>query len=165
VSGIIRNLLTLISAFLAFGKLDPWSQVTSYFWVSPFDSGTSVLKSDKYLQFAEAAQLDFLVKTRLLGTLVRRGLRFVNAAQLVKFASPIGMLKRVRVETKILFADEKCIYFSHSLFLGKKRHGEVLVKMKFKNGSITIRPSDLIGTNTAPKPIHVVAWDQTLDVM
>lgn len=165
MSGIVRNLLTLIAAFLGGVKTGPWSQVTSHFWVSPLDCGTSVLKSDRYLQLAEAAQLDFLVKTRLLGTLVRRRLRFVNAAQLVRFSGPIGMFSRVRVETTIAFADEKFAYFSHSLFVGSGKQAEVLVKMKFKNGPITVCPFDLIGPSAAPKPACLQAWDQALEAM
>jgi acyl-CoA thioesterase FadM len=165
VSGFLRNFLTLLQAWLHSGASDASSRVVSHFWVLPWDAGLSVLKSDKYLQFAEAAQLDYVVKTRLLRVLLRDGLRFVNAAQLVKFTRPIGMFKKVRVETSIIYADGKCAYFSHSLFLGSVLHGEVLVKMKFKKGSITVPPGELISPSFAEKPSHLVMWDRTLEAM
>lgn len=165
VSGLLRNLLTRLQAFFALRVTDVRSPVIAHFWVSPLDSGISVLKSDKYLQFAEAAQLDYLVKMGLFNTLLRDGLRFVNAAQLVKFTRPIGMFKYVRVETSIVYADDKCAYFSHSMFLGNIQHGEVLVKMKFKKGSITVRPGDLIGHSFAAKPLHIETWDRALEAM
>jgi acyl-CoA thioesterase FadM len=165
VSGFARNLLALLKALIASGSYNPWTLVTSHFWVTPLDCGTRILKSDKYLQLAEAAQLDYLVKTGLLGKLLRRGLRFVNASQLIKFTRPIAMFARVRVQTQVVFADEKCTYFSHCLFVGARQHGEVLVKVKFKSGSITVRPSELIGQGTSPKPPRIQAWDQTLEAM
>jgi hypothetical protein len=90
-----------------------------------------------------------------MGTLLRRRLQFVNASQLVKFARPIAMFSRVRVETAIVFADEKCAYFSHMLFLGDQQHAEVLVKMKFKKGSLTVPPGEIIGQRFTVKPPHL----------
>jgi len=165
MSGLLRNLLTLIQAVFASGRPDPWSRVSCYFWVSPFDCGTSVLKSDKYLQLAEAAQLDFLVKTGLIGRMVRQGCRFVNAAQLVRFMKPIAMFKRVRVDTAVVYADERCAYFSHALFVRAQLHGEVLVKMKFKSGQLTVRPENMIGACPRGKPCHIQAWEQALAQM
>ncbi len=164
MSGLIRNLFTLLGAFFR-GSADPASRVVAHFWITPFDAGTQVLKSDKYLQLAEAAQLDYLIRTKLMGTLLRRRLQFVNASQLVKFARPIAMFSRVRVETAIVFADEKCAYFSHMLFLGDQQHAEVLVKMKFKKGSLTVPPGEIIGQRFGVKPAHLEAWDRALDVM
>lgn len=165
MSGLIRNLLTLVQAFLTRRSANFQSRVITHFWVTPWDAGTSVLKSDKYLQFAEAAQLDYLVKTGLLRALLRGGLRFVNASQLVKFTRPIGMFRRVRMETEILFADDKCAYFSHALFLGEDKHGEVLVKMKFKKGSMTVRPRELIDHCFTTEPLQIDTWDRALESM
>ena len=123
------------------------------------------MKSDKYLQFAESAQVDYLVKTRLLRILLRDGLRFVNASQLVKFSRPVGIFKRVRIETAIVFADNKYTYFSHEMFVGDDKHAEVLVKMKFKRGAMTIRPGTLIEHAFVAKPSSINAWDQALEAM
>ena len=100
-----------------------------------------------------------------MGTLLRRRLRFVNASQLVKFSKPIAMFRRVRVETAIVFADDKCAYFSHAMLRGDQQHAEVLVKMKFKKGSLTVPPSDIIGQRFGVKPPHLEAWDRALDGM
>ena len=116
MSGLVRNLFTLILALFARGRFDAQSRVSCHFLVTPLDCGTRVLKSDKYLQLAEAAQLDFLIKTKLIGKLMRNGTQFVNASQLVKFMRPVKIFSRVRIETGIIYADEKCAYFSHSLF-------------------------------------------------
>ncbi len=165
LSGLLRNLLTLLQAFLSREVVSATSPVITHFWVTPFDCGISTLKSDKYLQLAEAAQIDYLVRTRLFHTLLRDRLRFVNASQLVKFSRPINIFRRVRMETEIVFADNKCVYFSHGLFLGKEKHAEVLVKMKFKRGAITIPPGELIDHVFSAKPPCIDNWDQSLEAM
>lgn len=165
MSGLLRNLLTLLQAFLSREVVSAQSKVITHFWVTPFDCGINSLKSDKYLQLAEAGQVDYLVRTGLFRTLLRDGLRFVNAAQLVKFARPVSMFQRVRIETAIIFADSKCAYFSHELFLGKHKHGGVLVKVKFKRGSITICPGELIDHVFTAKPACIDTWELALDAM
>ena len=145
MSGLLRNLITVFQALFARDVFNGQSTITSHYWVTPFDAGIRVMKSDKSLQFAESAQLDLLVKTKLLAKLLRSGIAFVNASQLVKFVRPIGIFQRVRVETTIVYADERCAYLSHPMFIGDRQHGEVLVKMKFKKGSITVRPAEIIG--------------------
>jgi acyl-CoA thioesterase FadM len=165
MSGLFRNLLTLLRALFSAGAAGTDARVTSWFWVTPFDAGTRVLKSDRYLQFAEAAQLDYLVRTKLMGKLLRRRLSFVNASQLVKFSRPIAMFKRVRVETAIIFADDKYAWFSHAMFVGAEQHAEVLVKMKFKKGSRTVRPAELITQSFVAKPAQLEAWDRALEAM
>jgi acyl-CoA thioesterase FadM len=165
LSGLLRNLLTLLQAFLAREVVTAQSRVIAHFRVTPFDCGISTLKSDKYLQFAEAAQVDYLIRTRLFHKLRHDGLRFVNASQLVKFSRPVGMFQRVRIETAIIFADNKCAYFSHDFFLGDHKHAEVLVKMKFKKGSITVPPGELIDHVFTAKPACVDTWDLALEAM
>ena len=165
MSGLLRNLLTLLQALLSREVVSAHSKVITRFWVTPLDCGISTLKSDKYLQFAEAAQVDYLVKTRLVRTLLRDGLRFVNASQLVKFSRPVRTFRRVRVETVIVFADNKCVYFSHELFSGDQKHGEVLVKMKFKKGAMTIPPGELIDHAFTAKPPCIHTWDLALEAM
>lgn len=163
--GLWRNLLTIIQALVSRGIFSSQSRITAHFWVTPFDSGARILKSDKYLQLAESAQLDFLIKTRLIGKLLRSGIAFVNASQLVKFMRPIGLFERVRVETQVICADEKCAYFSHALFVGDRHCGEVLVKIKFKKGAITVSPIEVIGSSSSAKPPHIEKWDQVLEAM
>lgn len=160
--GLARNLGTLVRAALTRGDDTPQSRLSCRFRVTPFDVGLRVLKSDRYLQFAEAAQLDFMVRTRRAVPLVRAGIGFVNASQMIRFARPIGLFQRVDVQTAIVFADEKCAYFSHTLLVRGTPHAEVLVKMKFKQGRLTVPPREVFGDCPVDKPRHLEAWDQAL---
>ena len=157
--------MTLLRAFLSREVVSTHARVITHFWVTPFDCGIRTLKSDKYLQFAEAAQIDYLIRARLIHTLLRDRVRFVNTSQLVKLSRPVGMFQRVRIETELIFADNKCAYFSHQLFRGNDQHGEVLVKMKFKKGALTIRPGVLIDHAFTTKPPCIATWDQALEAM
>jgi Thioesterase-like superfamily len=116
LAGFIRNLLTVLLALFSYASASPLSCISSHFWVTPFDTGLSKLKSDKYFQLVEAAQFDFMVKTGLIGTTLKRNLHFVNLAQMVKFGRPIALFSRVTVRSQVLYADEKQVYFSHTLF-------------------------------------------------
>ena len=162
MSGLLRNLLTLIVAILGYGKAMPQARISSSFFITPLDAGIAVLKSDKYLQLAEAAQLDFVVRTGLIGRLLKQRIGFVNASQLVRFAKPVRMFSRVNVETEIVWWDDKCAWFSHRFLVGDALHGQVWVKMKFKQGRVTVDPRTLIGSTVREKPAHLTLWDQTL---
>jgi acyl-CoA thioesterase FadM len=162
MSGLLRNLNAVLRAVCHPAVVAAAPSTTAWFRVMPWDTGLLVLKSDTYLQLAESAQLDYLVKTRLLMPLLRKRIRFVNMAQMVRFLRPIRLLQKVRVETSITHADDRCAYFCHALFVGSVQHAEVLVKMKFKNGSKTVPPHTLISVPPGSKPHRLVAWDQAL---
>ncbi len=162
MSGFLRNLIAFIRALFSWGDSTPQSRVITHFRVTPLDAGLHVLKSDKTLQLVECAQLDFMVRTRLITRLLREGISFVNASQLVRFDRPIGMFTRVRIETAVLCADDKFTWFAHTLWVGDTAHAEVLVKMKFKQGRRTVNPSEVLGVCPADKPARVLAWDEAL---
>lgn len=162
MSGLIRNLLTFLMALLAPRAESVLSTIVSHFRVVPWDVGVRILKSDRYLLLAEAAQVDYMVKTGLWRRQLREGLSFVNAAQMVRFLRPIGLFHCVRVETNIVFADQRFAYFSHALFVGNEQHAEVLVKMKFKKGAITVPLAKLAAHAFGEKPVALAHWDQAL---
>ena len=62
MSGLLRNFITFLLGLSAYGSKTIGEVTKLSFWVTPFDSGIRVLKSDKYLQLAEAAQIDYLIK-------------------------------------------------------------------------------------------------------
>ncbi len=121
MSGFLRNLIAFFLDLFAQGSKAANDVTTVWFWVMPFDTGIRVLKSDKVLQFAETAQIDYLLKVGQFFSLIRSGVAFVNLAQVVTFARPAVMFSRVRVETRLMYADEKCAYFSHTMHAGATR--------------------------------------------
>lgn len=165
MSGLLRNLLTIFKALFRYRSTGADSCIASHFLISPLDTGIATLKSDKYFQLAEACQLDFLIRTGLITTMLRDGISFVNASQLVKFMRPIRLFNRVRVDTAIVFADGKHAYFSHVFFSGEQQRGEVMVKMKFKKGAITVPPHQLLGDPVQEKPAHLQRWDDALEAI
>jgi acyl-CoA thioesterase FadM len=162
LAGFIRNFFTVLYALLSYASASPLSRIASHFWVTPFDTGLSKLKSDKYFQLAEAAQFDYMVKTGLIGHTFKHSIHFVNLAQMVKFSQPITLFSRVTVQSQVLYADDKQVYFSHALFAQGKQCAQVLVKMKFKQGAITMNPQTLLGSVTLPKPPALTLWDDAL---
>ena len=159
MSGLFRNFLTILFALWRYNTVLPQARTSAWFFITPFDTGITTLKSDKYLQLAESAQVDYLVQTGLIKKTLASGYSFVNAAQMVKFIKPIRLFRRVRVETQVVCADDKCAWFRHSFYVGETRHAEVLVKMKFKNGAVTVAPGLLLGALIGDK----LCWPQQLD--
>lgn len=162
MAGLLRNLLTLLVALWHYRSVRPQSRTRLGFIVTPLDTGLATLKSDRYLQMAESAQLDHLVRTGLVRDMLRKGYSFVNASQLVRFARPVRLFNRVAVTSQVVFADGKCAYFHHVFTVGPTLHAEVFVKMKFKKGGLTITPAELLGSFSGAKPAMLQHWDDAL---
>jgi len=163
MSGLLRNLLTLLAALPRRGSCKPYDSVASSYRVTPLDVGVAVLKSDRYLQIAEAAQLDFLLKTGLMAGLLKQRVAFVNLAQQVRFGASVRLFDKVRVDTRVIHADSKCAYFSHAFSVGGQARAEVLVKMKFKHGRLTVPPQQVLGPFSGGKPERLQRWDEGLE--
>lgn len=162
MSGFLRNLLTALWALLFWRSATPRSHTVAHFHVTPFDTGLLTLKSDQYLQFAEAAQVDFMIKTALMARLLSDGVGFVNLAQMVRFARPVRLFSRVRVESWVAYADGRCAWFVHAFSVRGMPCAQVMVKMKFKKGAVTVPTDQVLGVFNGPCPTWVARWEDTL---
>ena len=81
MSGLLRNFITFLLGLSAYGSKTIGEVTKLSFWVTPFDSGIRVLKSDKYFQLAEAAQIDYLIKVGKFFKIVQSGASFVSVAR------------------------------------------------------------------------------------
>ena len=165
MSGFWRNLLTVIVAFL---KRDSAILQTSRFcnfWVTPFAVGVQTLKSHKYLQLVEAAQLDFGVRSGLLKQMQRARCSMVNVEEQIKFGKPITLFDRVCVQTNIVFADARFVHFQHVFSVGGLTCANVIVKAKFKAGRITqsaVEMTRFDGQASLPVPADLGVSDKPL---
>ena len=164
MSGILRNLLTVLCSIFRYGS-ERSATVTTNFVITPLDTGIAVLKSDRYLQLAEAAQLDMLIRTGLIGILLRSGYQFVNLAQLIKFARPVPVFSRVTVVSHVAYWDEKSAVFEHLFSLRGAQCARVLVRMKFKRHGRTVAPSIVLGTCLVEKPRHLTDWENLISIL
>ena len=145
MSGIWRNFLTFLFALFKRDSSIMQSGCTCTFWVTPFDVGIHTLKSDKYLQLVEAAQLDFGLRSGLLGRMRQARCAMVNVEQLVQFNRPIKLFDRVYVQTNIVFADAKFVHFLHAFSVKGQPCASVSVQAKFKAGRMTQSAAELTG--------------------
>lgn len=154
MSGLWRNLLTLLMAVFNRDPAILQTGCTCIFWVTPFDVGLRTLKSDKYLQLAESAQLDFGVRSGLLWRMRRLRCAMVNVEQQIQFTQPIKLFDKVCVHTSIVLADAKFVHFSHTYTVKGQLCANVLVKAKFKAGRITQSAAELTAPYfVASKPV------------
>lgn len=144
MSGFWRNVLTLFAALFKQGSAILQTGCTCTFWVTPLDVGIRTLKSDKYLQLAEAAQLDFGVRSGLLGRMRESHCAMVNVEQQVVFVQPIKLFDKVCIYTSIVFADAKFVHFLHTYSVKGQPCASVLIKAKFKAGRITRSAVELV---------------------
>lgn len=166
MAGLFRNIIAFIIGLLAHGRRAPADTTTARFLITPFDVGMSVLKSDKYLQLVEPAQMDYLLQVGRLFGILRTGARFVNLGQTVRFFRPIPVFSVVRIDTRIAYADEKCAFFASTLHVKGERAAEVLVKMKYKKRGVTVDPRSLLHVHfDSAAPASVRQWDAALAAM
>lgn len=166
MAGLFRNIIAFVLGLLTFGRRAPSDTTTAHFLVTPFDVGMRILKSDKYLQLVEPAQMAHLLQVGHLFKILRTGARFVNLGQTVRFFRPIPVFSVVRIETRVAYADDKCAFFASTLSVQGERAAEVLVKMKYKKRGLTVDPQPLLQVHfdTAP-PLSVRQWDAALAAM
>ncbi len=162
MSGLLRNIIAFLLGLIAYRSKTIESVTELKLWVTPFDTGFRVLKSDKYLQFAETAQIDYLIKVGKIFKIIHAGASFVNVVQLLKFVRPVSIFSRIRVETQLIYTDEKCAYFSHIMNTRDGQAAEVLVKMKFKMGRMTVAPSSFLPISFAAVPASVISLESAL---
>lgn len=72
------------------------------------------------------------------------------------------MFSRVRVETRLIYADDKCAYFLHTIQAKGTLAAEVLVKMKFKKGRVTVTPRTFLLVHFASIPATVQRFESAL---
>ena len=154
----MRPVLAALFAALS-GRASPADRLECRFRVLPWEVGIATFKSDRYFTVADLAQMDFGVRVGLASAFVRRGIRWVNLAQSARFERPLRLFQAYTVETTVVCTDQKHAYFSHRFTSAQGTHAEVLVKAKFKRGSITVDPRELLGEQSAVKPAEVVALD------
>lgn len=116
------------------------------------------------MQLAETAQIDFMLKTGLFFKLLGLGVSFVNLSQVVKFLRPVKALSKVKVFTGVVYADDKCAYFSHVIVSGENIAAEVLVKMKFKKGAKTLPPREFIPIKFEQAPAKIELFESYLSI-
>ena len=153
MSGFWRNFLTVLLALFKRDSSVLQTGCLCTFWVTPFDVGIRTLKSDKYLQLVEAAQLDFGLRSGLLRRMRQAHCAMVNVEQRIQFAQPIRLFDQVCVNTSIVFADAKFVHFQHLFTVNGRQCASVQVKAKFKAGRITQSATRLTGLSFADRPI------------
>jgi hypothetical protein len=70
-----------------------------------------------------------------------------------------SFFSRIRVETQLIYADEKCAYFSYLMHTRNGQAAEVRVKMKFKRGRITVAPSSFLPLSFAAVTARVIGFE------
>ena len=154
----MRLLLTVANALLS-PRCGVGATVVSHFRVLPSDVGLATFKSDRYFTAADAAQFDFAIRIGLLRPFLREGVRWVNLAQAGLFRRPLRLGQPFRVSTRVVCVDTRHMYIAHVFESAGEVHAELLVKLKFKKGRLTVPPQDLFPDAPVQRNASVEALD------
>ena len=144
MSGFWRNLLTVFFAIFKKDALILSAGCTCQFLVTPFDVGLKTLKSDKYFQLAESAQIDFGIRSGFLKRMRHAKCAMVNVSQEIQFSKPIKLFDMVQVRTHIVATDQQFIHFEHTYWVREQLCSTVKIKAKLKAGRMTVPANQLL---------------------
>ena len=114
---------------------------------------TATSRSANICNWQKLHSLIFGVRSGLLSRMRRTRCAMVNVEQQIQFNLPIKLFDRVCVNTNIVFADSKFVYFLHTYTVKGLSCANVTVKAKFEAGRITQSAVDLTGlVFTVAKP-------------
>lgn len=117
-----------------------WQQ---HFRVWPHDCDINMhLTNARYFSFADLARTYAIARLGVLGKLVKKGWLPVVNAEEITFIKPIAPFERFRLETTLVFWDEKYFYISHEYWVGKRLCAKALIRGVFFSKKQGVVPLD-----------------------
>ena len=138
-------------------RIDALGTTVSRFTVMPTDCDLNFhLNAGRFLSFMDAARMDLLSRTRLIGPLLKRRWRPLMGGVVVRYRRSILPLRRFSVRSRIAGWDEKWFYVEHVV----ERNGGVCAHAYVRtlirtSENRNVSPSDvlaLIGQQDVPAP-------------
>ena len=146
------------------------SRVRLRVWPNDLDFNFHV-NNGRYLTLMDIGRFDYLLRTGLAGVMVKRRWSPILAASTIRHRRALGPFERFKLETRIIWWDDKWIYFDQRFINSTGRaaaHGLVRVCLRAKGEALpTGEILDAIGQNhVAPaNPPHLADWLKTLEQM
>jgi acyl-CoA thioesterase FadM len=139
----VRFLYMLIKwPFISKSQNLKWQQ---HFRVWPHDCDINLhLTNARYFSFADLARTYAIMHMGVLGKLVKRGWLPVVNAEEITFIKPIAPLVRFRLETELLYWDEKYFYIQHHYWVKDKLCAKALIRGVFYSKKEGVVPLDKV---------------------
>lgn len=126
------------------------------------------LTNARYFSFADLARTYAIMRMGVLGKLVKRGWLPVVNAEEITFIKPIAPFALFRLETELLYWDEKYFYIQHHYWVKDKLCAKALIRGVFYSKKRGVIPLDdvlqLAGIHEEHhrEPEQVTTWKKHL---
>ena len=146
-------------------RIGPFDESVVRFTALPHDCDLNFhLNAGRFVSFMDIARVELIGRTRLLGILLRRGLRPVIGGAVVRYRRSILPFERFDIRTRVVGWDEKWIYVEHIV----EKDGEFCAighaRTVIRSRTGTIAPKDVLALlklgelESPPLPEFVQAW-------
>lgn len=153
-----RLFYTLVVAWFR-SRTAALAPAVSYWRVLPTDIDIfGHMNNGRYGMMMDLARIDYLVRTRFLGTIVRNGWIAPNGCTYVDFRGGLRPFEAYRIETSVAYWDERWFYFRQDFH---REHGNDKpvatgwVKMTFAGRRGRVTPQtvlEALGEGGTPRP-------------
>ncbi len=152
--------------FLKVEKGLQWSQ---NFRVWPQDCDINFhLTNARYFSFADLARTYAIAKLGVMGKLLKLGWLPVVNAEEITFIKPIAPFAKFRLQTELIYWDEKYFYIHHHYWVGEKLCAKALIRGVFYNKKHGVIPldkvlalADIVEKHDV-EPVEVATWKKHL---
>ena len=162
---LLLRFLYVISRSRFRSRIGPLDESVVRFTVLPQDCDLNFhLNGGRFVSFMDVARVELIGRTRLLGMLLRRGLRPIMGGCVVRYRRSILPFERFDIRTRVVGWDEKWIYVEHIVEKDGEfcAIGHARTVIRGRNG--TIAPKDVLALlklgelASPPLPEFVRAW-------
>ena len=164
----IRFILISLRAFFR-SKEDPRTELRLNFWTWITDADVGLVNNASILFYTELGRLDFLVRSRLLFKLAKKGIYFPAASAHLTFVRPLKRFQKLELRTRLFYWDPKWIWVQQEVYFKKKGEDilacRAIIKTTLRKGRESIPFNEVlkeIDLSIAPmeKPALVEALEQ-----
>ena len=130
---------------LGAGRVDPLDEVRLPMRVWPNDLDTNLhVNNGRYLTMMDFGRFAYVMRTGLMGTLVRNRWSPILGAATVQFRRELRPFQRFDLVTRVVAWDQKWFYIEQRFEVGGEVHARAQVRGVIKHGRRTIPPGDMM---------------------
>jgi len=160
-------------------RIDPFgeSEINSRVWPLDLDANMH-MNNGRYLSIMDLGRLDLMVRLGMMKTVLKNRWMPVLSAATIRYRLPLDPFQRFRLETKIVWWDEKWFYMEQRFVIVGGNRNEAVAAIAFVKGSFydrkqkqTVPTSQLVDmmgltdTDTPEQPPYIKSWQKSEDDM
>lgn len=166
------RLLPVLARSLTAKMIHPDSPLATRMRVMPHDLDANLhLNNGRYLQWADLARIEWVLRTGILAAVLRQGWKPVLGAATVQFRRELRLWDRAILSTSLAGWDDRWVFLEHRIDTDDGRPaGLVMARAGFRRRNGWVSMPELFAAlphEVPPRqlPAHVATWCQMSDEM